>query len=252
MTIMREGRDIIMAHIYAAAAFVILIPVLLLLNKRYINILIEQRIADYQNDLVKKHCDEVENIYRQMRGWRHDYHNHIQVMSACLAENRQNELRTYLVELNSDLVKVDTVLKTGNIMLDAILNSKISLAKSKDITVNAKALVPKNLNVNQVDLCIIIGNLLDNSIEACLKNPNSESRFIRIYVGIHKELLYISVSNSMGEKALRHGNKYFSTKESDSHGFGLVRIDKIAQKYSGFVNRQTEDGVFATEVMLPY
>ena len=125
---------------------------------------IDRRIAAYQSDLIRKHCDEVENIYRQMRGWRHDYHNHIQTMLA-LIENK-DQLQKYLWTLNADLTSVDKVLKTGNVMVDAILNSKLSLIRAKEITVNAKAAVPSDLQIAQMDLCVIIGILLYNAMEA--------------------------------------------------------------------------------------
>lgn len=210
---------------------------------------IDRRIAVYQNDLIAKHCDEVDNIYRQMRGWRHDYHNHIQAMLA-LTDNPE-ELRRYLWKLNDDLTTVDAVLKTGNVMVDAILNSKLSLIKSKNIAVNAKASVPSELRISEIDLCAIIGNLLDNAMEACLRQPEGEERFIRVYIGVLKKQLYICVTNSMGGEVKKSGKTYLSTKDSDAHGFGLMRIDRLADKYEGYVNRQSEEGAFATEVMLP-
>lgn len=210
---------------------------------------VDRRITEFQNDLIKKHCDEVENIYRQMRGWRHDYHNHIQTMLALV--NKPEQMKEYLWKLNDDLTSVDTVLKTGNVMVDAILNSKLSLIHAKEIAVNAKAVVPQQLKISEVDLCVIIGNLLDNAMEACMKQENTEDRFIRIYINILKQQLYISVSNSVGEVLRKEGNRYHSTKASSSHGFGLVRVDRIVEKYDGYINRQDEPGVFATEVMLP-
>lgn len=213
--------------------------------------MIDKRIAVFQSDLITKHCDEVQNIYKQMRGWRHDYHNHIQTMKAHLALGQTNEISGYLNKLDNDLISVDTVLKTGNIMVDAILNSKISLALSWKINVNTKATVPNKLKISEIDLCVIIGNLLDNAMEACLKQANETDRFIRIYIGVIKEHLYISVLNSVGGEVKKNGKSYLSTKNSPSHGFGLFRIDRIAEKYTGYVNRQNEDGVFATEIMLP-
>ena len=219
--------------------------------------MIDKRISSYQSDLITKHCDEVENIYRQMRGWRHDYHNHNQVMKAHLSLDQTGELNQYLNNLDTDLTTVDTVIKTNNVMIDAILNSKISLALSKNITIEAKATVPKNLNISQIDLCVIIGNLIDNSMEACLKQANAKDRFIKIYIGILKGQLYKYVSNSVGgeikkvKKPELQSPVYLSTKSSTSHGFGLMRVDTIASKYDGYVNRQNEEGIFATEVMLP-
>lgn len=213
--------------------------------------MIDKRIAKYQNDLINKQYTEVENMYRTMRGWRHDYHNHIQTMKAYLQMNKIEELEQYLNNLDKDLTTVDTVIKTGNVMVDAILNSKISLAKSKDINVNAKAIVPKELKILEIDLCVVIGNLLDNAIEACMKIENPSDRFIRVYVDIFKEQLYISVQNSNGGKIKKIGKIYHTTKESNSHGFGIIRVDNIVNKYNGYINRQNEEGVFATEVMLP-
>lgn len=213
--------------------------------------MLDRRIAAYHHDLVTKHYDEVENIYKQMRGWRHDYHNHIQTMKAHLALGQTAELDGYLSKLDTDLSAVDTVLQTGNVMIDAILNSKLSLIATKQITVNAKATVPSKLHISEIDLCIILGNLLDNAMEACLKLPVRSERFIRVYIGVLKGQLYISVQNAYGGEVIRSGPAFISTKSSATRGFGLMRIDRIAAKYDGYVNRQSEDGVFATEVMLP-
>jgi len=212
---------------------------------------IDKRIAAFQSDLMSKHITEVENIYRQMRGWRHDYHNHIQAIKAHLQLEQYTEIGTYLDKLDSDLTNVDTVVKTGNVMVDAILNSKISIAASKKINVNAKAIVPKDLSISEIDLCIIIGNLLDNATEACLKLSAEADRFIRVYIDVLKNQLYISISNAVGGNVKKSGNSYLSTKDKEGHGFGLMRVDKIAEKYGGFINRQSEEGVFATEIMLP-
>lgn len=211
--------------------------------------MIDRRIAEYQNDLITKHCAEVQNIYKTMRGWRHDYHNHIQTLLALSGD--EEKTKEYLLNLNHDLTSVDTVIKTGNIMIDAILNSKLSLIKSKNIKVNAKAVVPPKLNISEIDLCVIIGNLLDNAMEACLRQKGEEDRFIRVFIGMLKGQLYVSVANSVGGEIKKSGKHYLSSKNSETHGFGLMRVDKIAAKYDGFVNRQNEEGVFATEIMLP-
>lgn len=211
--------------------------------------MIDRRIAAYQNDLVTRHCDEVQNIYRTMRGWRHDYHNHIQTLLALAGD--EEKTREYLLRLNEDLTQVDAVLKTGNVMVDAILNSKLSLIRSKGIAANARAVVPPELSVSEIDLCVVIGNLLDNAMEACLRQPEGEERFIRVFLGVMKRQLYLSVSNSMGGMARKAGGRYLSSKNSATHGFGLLRVDRIAEKYGGYVNRQSEEGVFATELLLP-
>lgn len=211
----------------------------------------ERRMAAYQQDLIEKHCEEVENMYRQTRGWRHDYRNHIQTMKAYLSMGQYEELADYLDQLDVDLNQVDTVIKTGNVMMDAVLNSKISVARAKQITVEAKATVPRQLSIAEVDLCVILGNLLDNAIEACMQIPRESERFIRIYIDILQGQLYLYVINATAEKLKRQGHTYRSTKASREHGYGLMRMDRMVEKYHGYLNRQDEEGVFATEVLLP-
>ncbi len=208
--------------------------------------LLEKRVAAYQDDLIEKHFEEVQSIYDKMRGWRHDYHNHIQALLALVGDDERT--RDYLWKLNKDLTEVDTVVKTGNVTVDAILNSKLTLIKSKDIPVDAVAKVPDDLKISEIDLCAIIGNLLDNAIEAVLPLP-PEARFIRIYIGMLKSQLYISVTNSTASEPRKIGEKYVSTK-GEGRGVGLMRVDSIARRNGGTVNRQNESGVFATEVLL--
>lgn len=221
-----------------------------LLVRHWVIQLVDKRIANYQSDLLNRHIEEVEQMYRQVRGWRHDYRNHIQVMKAHLDAGRYEELDHYLQLLGENLASVDTVIKTGNVMVDAILNSKLNLAASQEIAVNVKATVPPTLSVESIDICVILGNLMDNAIEACMRLPDSEKRFVRVYMGSHKGQFYISVTNAAAVLR-RKGTSYLSTKSQSGHGFGLVRIDRVAAKYGGAVNRQSEEGVFATEILLP-
>jgi sensor histidine kinase regulating citrate/malate metabolism len=135
-------------------------------------------------------------------------------------------------------------------MIDAILNSKLSLAKSKKISINAKAAVPKDIAVSEVDLCVIVGNLLDNAIEACMRVEGRAGRFIRVYMDMKRDDLYLSVTNSSGGKISKRDGRYDSGKGA-SHGFGLQRVDKIVKKYEGYIKRRDEEGAFTTEIMLP-
>ena len=210
---------------------------------------LDRRVSAFQDALMQRHVEEVQNIYKTMRIWRHDYHNHIQTLLALQESGQGERLKSYLLTLNDDLTTVDSVIKTGNVMADAILNSKLSLIKSHGIETNVKALLPEKLSVSDVDMCVILGNMLDNAMEACLRQKEGE-RFIRVYIAPMKRQLYISVTNSAGEMR-RRGKHFFSTKGLRGHGFGLMRIDRIAAKYDGCVNRQSEEGVFATEVLLP-
>ena len=211
---------------------------------------VDARIAAYQHELIETHYREVDNMYRQIRGWRHDYRNHIQTMKAYAASGDLDAIKRYLDLLDEDLSNVDTVIKTGNPMTDAILNSKISLARSKNIQVIADAHIPLKLKTSEIDLCCIIGNLFDNAIDASLKLPE-EQRIIRVYMDMRNTQLYISFTNlTAGKKLQKEGNLFRSTK-GEGHGFGLVRIDAIVERLEGYISRNSEDGAFTTEILLP-
>ena len=211
---------------------------------------LDKKLAAYQQELVETHYREVDNMYRQMRGWRHDYRNHIQTMKAYAALEDWDAIRHYLELLDEDLTTVDTVIKTGNAMTDAILNSKISLAKAKKIQVVADAYIPLELKLSEIDLCCIIGNLFDNAIEASMKLPE-EQRIIRVYMDMKSTQLYISFTNfTAGEKLKKEGRLFRSTK-GEGHGFGLIRIDAIVERLNGYISRNSKAGAFTTEILLP-
>ncbi len=229
---------------------IVVIPATLAGIRLYIRHCVERQIARYQDDLTRRHCEEVDNLYRQTRGWRHDLKNHLQTMQAYLEMGQAEQLGNYLRELTEDYNSVDIQVRTGNAMVDAILNSKLSVVKARDIRVDATADLPPDIPVSDVDLSVMIGNLLDNAMEACLKVPQEE-RFLRFYMAKVRDNLYIYVMNAADGAYRRGQGKYLTTKGTDSHGYGLHRIDKVVKKYKGYLNRQDEGNVFATEVLLP-
>ena len=211
---------------------------------------IDKRIAAYQRELIETHYWEVENMYGQIRGWRHDYRNHIQTMKAFAANGDLDAIRSYLDQLDTDLNTVDPSVKTGNAMADAILNSKISLAKSRQISVHVDAHIPVKLNMSELDLCVILGNLFDNAIEASLALPEAQ-RLIRVYMDMKNTQLYISFTNFTASKKMPKLGNRFQTTKGDGHGFGLVRIDSFIARLDGYLSRNSEDGAFTTEILIP-
>lgn len=209
----------------------------------------ETRTELFQREIMSHQYEEVKEIYLNMRGWRHDYHNHLQVMKAQIAAGQLEEMKHYLNDLEQNLEQVDTYVKSGNLMADAILNSKLSIAGQKGIRVNCKAVLPAALSVEDVDLCVLLGNLLDNALEACEKIPE-EQRFLRIYMVVNRSQLYMSVQNSAREELDFNERNYISTKRGN-HGLGMKRVKALADKYEGYLTLANEPGIFAAEVTLP-
>lgn len=209
----------------------------------------DKRIEAYQSDLLQKYCDEVESMYTKMRGWRHDYHNHIQALQASMALGKFDEVNDYLRQLNDDLTQVDTTVKTGRVMVDAILNGKMNIAAQNSIVVKAKAKIPEGVPVTDVDMCAIIGNLLDNAIEENKRLP-AEDRFIRIYIGQKNTQFYLAFTNAAGKKRSKVKSGFRSVKGAH-HGLGLMRVESLVKKYGGFFSADSEDGGFTAEILIP-
>ena len=135
-------------------------------------------------------------------------------------------------------------------MADAILNSKISLAKSREIPVQVDAHIPVKLRMSELDLCCIIGNLFDNAIEASMA-LKPEERLIRVYMDMKGTQLYLSFTNFTAKKKMIKTGGLFKTSKGEGHGFGLVRIDAIIERLDGYLSRNSEDGAFTTEILIP-
>lgn len=120
---------------------------------------------------------------------------------------------------NDDLTGVDATVKTGRVMVDAILNGKMNIAAQNEIPVNAKAKIPEGVTVTDVDLCVIIGNLLDNAIEEN-KRLLPEERFIRIYIAQKNTQFYLAFTNAAGKKKEKR-ERMFASSKGWSMGLGF-------------------------------
>ena len=178
-------------------------------------------------------------VSKEMRGYKHDFHHHLQTLKGQLEAGEIERALAYIEQLDTQLMQVDTLLKTGNVSLDAILSAKIAQAKAEAITVTVKANVPDILTISDLELSIVIGNLLDNAIESC--RTVTGERFIRIY---------FSMLNTAGPKKKKTGS-LFATHKDGVHGFGLRRAEAILEEHGGWVKYNSEDGAFTSEFLVP-
>ncbi len=209
----------------------------------------EFRTEQFRSRLMEHSYGEIRDIYMDVRGWRHDYHNHMQVMKAKLSLGDLDGMGAYLDQLERELDRVDTLVKSGNLMTDAILNSKLTLARRNNIQVNCKAKLPERLPMEDVDLCVILGNLLDNAIEACQK-LEEDSRTLRLYMAVNKGQFYLSLQNSAPQEPDFDARHYITSKRGN-HGLGMKRVKAAVDKYQGYLNLANEPGIFAAEVTMP-
>lgn len=210
----------------------------------------DRRLAAYQLELLRSGYAEIEDMYQQMRTWRHNYRSHIQSMKAHVAARELDALSAYLDELDQELKSINSPVRTGNPMTDAILSSKLSLAQTKGIPCAVDADIPQRLSISELDLCCILGNLFDNAIEASLALP-PDKRMIRVYMVMKGAQLYISFTNLTAAQKQSKMERLFKSTHGENRGLGMKSIVRIVTQLGGYFNCNSEDGAFTAEILLP-
>ena len=231
---------------------------LLVLNKeKSDSLILEKQVKNMQ-----EYIEEMEHIHSGVRGMKHDMKNTLSViMQLALNEKSKSdtELETYLSELNQTMNRLDFRYKTGNSVVDILLNMKYheSIRVMPGLQFNAdRLLFVKNLQIQSYDIGIIIGNALDNAMEACqkLRREDKESDvYITLSSWRRGGMLFIEVENSFDGKILKKQYSEFPiTDKSDkkTHGIGLTNIKNTAEKYHGGVDWAVENKKFILTVML--
>ena len=206
------------------------------------------KLVEMQEEQAKRHLEEVRSIHSEMRGYKHDFHHHLQAIRGQLEAGEIDRAIAYIDRLDETLKSMDTLLKTGNVTVDAILSTKIANAKAEGISVTVDANIPDSLTLTDLEISIIIGNLLDNAIEAC-RNADGE-KFIRLSLHMKGKMLYFYMLNSAGAKKQKLGS-LFKTSKGGAHGFGLHRAETVLNEHGGWVKYNSEDGACTSEFLVP-
>lgn len=197
-----------------------------------------------QNELYKKELDLVNYQNEKTMKLRHDFKNMVVKINDLAVINKIDEIQQ---ELNKYYLSVleETYVNTTNRDVDSLLNYKISEMKKQDIKYNLDILVPASQFMEAYDFFVMLGNLLDNAIEANLKL--SHNRWIDVRIALKEQLLIIEVSNPVNRDLEIIDSKYIKTiKEGIGHGYGLKSIYEIAEKYNGtFVLEQNDHTIYA-------
>ena len=200
----------------------------------------------------------MERVYSGIRGMKHDMKNTISLIMQ-LAAGKEEELQAYLEELNQTMDRLEFRFKTGNTVVDTLLNMKYHEITSTvpDLRMDVEGLqFPEKLFIQSYDIGIILGNALDNAMEACrklkAKEPDAEA-FIRISSFQKRELFFLKVENSFDGRLVRRRQEEFPMTDKadrENHGIGLANIKSTAEKYSGTMDFKVNGRVFILSVMM--
>lgn len=209
----------------------------------------ELSMLKQQDEIRKQYAENVKYRYDEIRRIRHDMKQSYTVLETLLLENRTSEAIDYIRSGKSAIAKTEVLVDVGNDFVNSLLNSKLSTAKQLGIEVICSS-VKDISGVEAVDLCTLLGNLLDNAIEAAEQCPLEKS-LIEVKITSSDNKLVIQVTNSIKCSVLNENSELKSTKPNPmEHGFGVRSIRLIAKKYSGSVKYFEEDDTLSCRVIL--
>ncbi len=209
------------------------------------------RIVEIKNEMLQKEMEEKESIYEGVRKFQHDFKNHIICLESLLKQEKFESANEYIDGLKDEVAETYTWIKTGNDVVDAILNQKKLEGTKKNIKMNMKINIPEGINIKPLDLCTILGNALDNGIEVNEKIEDIHRRNINVKINPYKDYLFIEISNPTLFNPIDDEGKLKTTKkDKENHGFGMKSIKSVVEKYNGILNYEYDDGEFILSIML--
>lgn len=199
-------------------------------------------------DMKSEQYNMITEKIEKTRKSRHDIHHHINVVYQLAKENKIEQLIEYLEEYNKIYSTKEPMVYCNNSTVDAILNHYILLAKDNGIEVQLNVALPEELKIRDTDLCIVIGNLLENAIEASEKEENKR---IKLRINRSNEYICMLVSNLYnGEIKKGHSGYYSRKREFKDTGIGLSSVSAVVEKYDGRMEVDHTNGEFNVFIMM--
>lgn len=210
----------------------------------------EWKQREQQYSMQKNHMEEMQKLIYGLRAQRHDFNHHIGCIYGFLELENHTRAYSYAKKIVDDSTKVNEYMNIENITIGALINFKLQGIEERKIDLNLKVDIPKNLDIEDTDLSIILGNGIDNAIEACMK-CNQEDRYIKINMYQKKKHMIIKIENSKSEESDFDKSKFkTSKKDKKNHGFGLENINTVVEKYDGIMKIDNEKERFLLNIAL--
>ena len=207
-------------------------------------------IIEYQNQMMIEATLERDETHKEIRKIWHDFNNHISCIDMLLQMDNIKRAREYISQMKLNSENVTFEIKTGNEIADAVINQKYMKAKKHQIEFSVQGFLGEDIGINAVDLCALMSNGIDNAIEANLKIEDESKRNIQIYMKPYKDYLLIEIINTVKEEIQQKEILETTKKDKNKHGFGMLNMKKIVEKYKGYLRYNCENNHFNLSIML--
>lgn len=202
-----------------------------------------------QNTYYEKQLTLMESSLQANNSLRHDMKNHFTVVYSSLEKNDIDVAKKHISEIIDIYQAKNKYISSGNSAIDSVLSFKLQEADQLNIELNYDITIPPKIPFEAFDSVVILGNLLDNAIQAV--SPLCNNRYILFTMKYSKGLLIIKSQNSFNGVIKKNKNQILSLKpDNEMHGFGLKNIQQAVEKYNGILNISTEDNLFKVSIMI--
>lgn len=189
----------------------------------------------------------------ELRRFKHDFQNTRIAIEKLLADGDHAQALTLMQQCGNAMERpggLALMFDTGNGIADALLTDKQTKADACNARIVFSGAITPNY-LSPTDLCVILGNTLDNAIEACEKINAATAKIIRVNCSCSNGFLFLSVCNPIGEKVVIRDNHIATTKENKTlHGFGLYSLQSVVKRYDGEVKLSSTEDAFIVEIAL--
>lgn len=214
---------------------------------------IEYALENQQRKLEADAFKQTEINVDEIREIKHDIIHHIDVMQGLLSQGDYKSLDEYFETMTGRYSEKSEIIIVNNPIINSLMYSKMITMRKYGITLNSQIYNIDQSPVDQFDMCSILGNLLDNAIEACQKLPAPNNRIINLTVRRRGDMFIISAENSFnGEYKSDDSGRFHSSKNGKGHGLGINHIYRIVESYMGHMLIEPENFIFKVTIFLPY
>ncbi len=234
----------------SSSCFVFLIIWLHLISRAYSRQrLLEQDLQRIASE--RTHLADMQSSYFALRAWRHDYHNHLQIMKYYIEQSDVPSLTEYLGELDQQFSMLQVSVSTRNAVFNALINTKMVLALQQGIDLQVEANLPERLPIDDVSFCVLLGNLVDNALDATGRLPTGSAPWIRVTAKTFDDAVEVRITNSCDGQYRYQGARLASRKDDSNHGIGLARVKQILDSLEGELTLHPGEKVFEASVRIP-
>lgn len=209
----------------------------------------ENELLKLKHEYSQQYVSSANTQYEVIRKLKHDFKDNMSLLYELIQKQKYSQALSYIDNYREELANTETIIKTNNDIVNAVVNSKLSVAKSYGINVVCMC-VSDFIGINDIDLCSLLSNMLENAITSC-KSCTKESKRIYINISSDKYRYVFCVKNTIQCSVLQK-NPYLHTTKKDrsEHGIGVKIIHSIALKYNGNVDYYEENSEFCCNVIL--